>query len=159
MSPGSCHFPNLLQVRAPFFDRHYPASSILLAHPLSACPDVCPCQRVVGRHHTQPVRQTAFVAHRIAPTHAIITTPAGPCISLACPDGGFLRWCAGSAPAMSLRGLLNVHSRYGLRGSLPSHLGTFPEVIQTICYLLARGGCFRSEREKPDGACTITPCR
>jgi hypothetical protein len=50
-------------------------------------------------------------------------------------------------PHWLFRGLLDVHSRYGPHGPLILQRGPFPEVLQTIRFLLIRFRCFRLERE------------
>jgi hypothetical protein len=144
-----------MQVRVPSLLRHYPVSSVLRTHPPSA--------------------SAANFLYRFGVDGWLPATATGadfPCcaqvLCYACchhyPGGtdgacrsvlhqhrpSSLLWRVGFHIG-SFRGLLSVHSRCGPHSPLHPLKGGFPKVLQVICHLLTRPGCFRLERELPGG--------
>ena len=102
--------------KAPFLHRHYPASQVLRASP--------PPQSAQPDSHESPVDPAPITAgvSRVASgprcLHAVATTPAGPMKpvrSHRVPSASAFPVCAaGRLLRCPFRGLLSVHSRYGL---------------------------------------------
>ena len=143
--------PRLVRVRAPSLHRHYPASSVLRAHPPSEAADAGPRGFVVGLGSWPfPRRQTSLVAHCPCSVRAATITPVGPPAAyLARFPGGFglPRYSGGSAPTLALS--RPAQCSLALRPARSADLQKRPflRVLQTIRRLLIRPECFRLERE------------
>jgi hypothetical protein len=110
-------FQERAKSQAPFLHRHYPASSVLRACPPPQTAQSAPHGVLVESHDLSPLGLPVLPVDSSF-THAIAITPAGPVEirrSLARPAAAFPIGQAGRLPHYPFRGLLGVHSRYGLR--------------------------------------------
>ena len=86
--------------------------------------------------------------------HAVATTPAGPLGPLAhLPPAAaaFPVSQSGRLPHCPFRGLLSVHSRYGLHGRQVAQGDPLHQKLRPLRYLHDRSDCYRLERELPGG--------
>ncbi len=110
-------FQERAKSKAPFLHRHYPASSVLRTCPPPQTAQSAPHGVLVESHDLSPLGLPVLPVDSSF-THAIAITPAGPVEirrSLARPAAAFPIGQAGRLPHYLFRGLLGVHSRYGLR--------------------------------------------
>ena len=155
-----------MQVRDPSLHRHYPASLVVRSHPPSASVDAIPRGLVVDGWLPPTITAADFPCCaqvlRYACCHHYPGGTDGACRSF--PHRrrpSSLLWRVGFH-IRRFRGLLGVHSRCGPHSPLHPLQGGFPRVLQVICHLLTRPGCFRLERESPGGTwyprnpCTLT---
>src|SRR6516164_8094562 len=122
------HFLRSPSTTAPFLHRHYPASQVLRASP--------PPQSAQPDPHELPVDPPAITAgvSRVASgprcRHAVAITPAGPMNLFArtVPSASaFPEFQAGRLLRSPFRGLLSVHSRYGLHAHQVAMRPSSPE--------------------------------
>jgi hypothetical protein len=121
----------LTRSKGPSLHRHYPASQVPLT--LSDAQMVRDPFRPRAQAATLRPPQASATDRRLPSWHAVLTTPVVPSVPMVIgltrsragflPDGlGLPRFSAGSAPHWAFRGLLKIHTRYGL----PSCSPTFP---------------------------------
>jgi len=104
------------RTEAPSLHRRYPASSVVRASPPPHTAEPVPRGRLVGGHTPPPLGLPVFRALSLY-RHAIATTPAEPwrsCRSILSTTAAFPKFWLGRLPHYPFRGLLGVHSRYGL---------------------------------------------
>ena len=147
---------HLSRTKAPSLHQHYPASSVLRASPPPQGARPVPHGRPVGYPHTTPRGFPCCV--RFPCVHAVATTPAqrlGYCIAHSIQSyQPSPIWQSGRPAQRPFRGLLGVHSRYGLHTrAVTVFRDTLHRRLQPFRCLHNCSGCFRLER-LPGGAFT-----
>ena len=102
--------------QAPFLDRHYPASTVLRACPPPQTAQPAPHGVLVESHDLSP-KGLPVLRSNSSFVHADANTPAermGACVVHLPNHNGLPRFDFGSASATMFRGVLSVHSRFGL---------------------------------------------
>ena len=115
-SPGSWSLPQRTRSQVPSLHRHYPASTVLQTCPPPLGGPACP-SRASGWERHRPTAGASRVACRFPfhTCHRPYPGGTGRAVSLvAQPAAAFPIGPVGRLPHCAFRGLLGVHSRYGL---------------------------------------------
>ena len=156
-SPVLCRFQRQSRTKAPSLRRHYPASSVIRASPP---PHSAPSSRhrhQVGRHDRPRYR-----ASRVARVLPLCTCHRHyPGTATGCSHRSLPQPCQPSPHGLTgrpvhrpFRGLLSVHSRYGLHTRQATICDPLHQRLQPLRYLHDCSDCFRPERQLPGGTCT-----
>jgi hypothetical protein len=142
-------------LRPPSLHRHYPASSVVRASPPPPSARPVPHGPPVGTlHHAKglPVLACVSLVHMPSPlprrSDWVLVSLASPAVS------AFPAWVSGSAAHRPFRGLLSVHSRYGLHTRWITQGDPLHQRLQPLRYLHDCSDCFRLERKLPGGTLT-----
>jgi hypothetical protein len=149
-------FQERARSQAPFLHRHYPASSVLRACPPPHTAESAPHGVLVESHDLSPLGLPVFRAISMC-LHAVATTPAGPwgLVVQRSPrrrPSPHSSWVG--SRIMPFRGLLSVHSGYGLPARGVAYATLFHRRLQRFCYLHRRSDYYRLERQLPGGTHT-----
>src|SRR5208337_4660477 len=103
-----------------------------------------------------PTAGVSRVASDLLCRHAVATTPVGPRVgSSYSPEkpvtAAFPMHLLGRLPHCAFRGLLGVHSRYGLPARGVARSDPLHRRLRQFCYLHRRSDCYRLEQQLPGG--------
>jgi hypothetical protein len=115
-SPGCWSLPQRTRSQVPSLHRHYPASTVLRTCPPPLGGPACP-SRASGWERHRPTAEASRVACRfpLHTCHRHYPGGTGRALSLSArPAAAFPIGLPGRLPHCAFRGLLSVHSRYGL---------------------------------------------
>jgi hypothetical protein len=138
-------------------------------HTVRACPPPrvarpVPRGRPVGSHALPPPGVSRVASDPLC-RHAVAITPVGSLDQIVRNEGlstpryspataAFPVSVAGRLPHYPFRGLLGVHSRYGLPARGVARSDPFHRRLRQYRYLHCRSDCYRLERQLPGGNCT-----